>query len=63
MTFTTTGHGHVTPRSDGCKARCGGPALCVVCQCEAAQQLAEAKRPLDERVAGEIMDRRFPPPQ
>jgi hypothetical protein len=25
------GHGHVTPRPDGAKARCGGPGLCVVC--------------------------------
>lgn len=31
-----TGHGHVTPRKDGVKARCGGPALCSVCQREKA---------------------------
>jgi hypothetical protein len=30
------GHGHVTPRPDGAKARCGGPALCSVCQRERA---------------------------
>jgi hypothetical protein len=26
-----TGHGHVRPRPDGMKARCGGPRLCSVC--------------------------------
>lgn len=31
------GHGHVIPRPDGVKARCGGPALCSVCAAELAQ--------------------------
>lgn len=30
------GHGHVTPRADGVKARCGGPTLCQVCKKEQA---------------------------
>ena len=30
------GHGHVIPRPDGAKARCGGPALCSVCAAELA---------------------------
>lgn len=30
------GHGHVRPRADGVKMRCGGPALCSYCQREAA---------------------------
>lgn len=29
------GHGHVRPRPDGVKARCGGPALCAKCKQEA----------------------------
>lgn len=29
------GHGHVKPRPDGMKARCGGPALCPDCALEA----------------------------
>lgn len=29
-----TGHGHVRPRPDGVKARCGGPAICSVCRAE-----------------------------
>lgn len=29
------GHGHVHPRPDGFKARCGGPGLCAECSCEA----------------------------
>jgi hypothetical protein len=28
------GHGHVRPRSDGVKARCGGPAMCRECAVE-----------------------------
>jgi hypothetical protein len=28
---TNTGHGHVWPRPDGIKARCGGPPFCTVC--------------------------------
>jgi hypothetical protein len=31
-------HGHVTPRPDGVKARCGGPALCSECAKELAQK-------------------------
>lgn len=27
-------HGHVTPRPDGAKARCGGPMLCEQCRKE-----------------------------
>jgi hypothetical protein len=30
------GHGHVTPRADGARARCGGPAVCPACQREQA---------------------------
>lgn len=31
------GHGHVKPRPDGMKARCGGPAICKVCAAEAGK--------------------------
>jgi hypothetical protein len=31
------GHGHVRPRKDGYLARCGGPAICKVCQQEQAE--------------------------
>ncbi len=30
------GHGHVRPRPDGVKARCGGPGSCSVCSREQA---------------------------
>lgn len=30
----TVMHGHVTPRQDGQKARCGGPGLCATCDRE-----------------------------
>lgn len=29
-----SGHGHVTPRADGFRARCGGPGMCAVCGIE-----------------------------
>lgn len=32
-----TGHGHVRPRPDGVRARCGGPAICSVCAREKAE--------------------------
>ncbi|HET8687638.1 MAG TPA: hypothetical protein VFM18_13385 [Methanosarcina sp.] len=28
------GHGHVIPRPDGFRARCGGPSFCKVCRAE-----------------------------
>lgn len=33
-----TGHGHVRPRPDGVKARCGGPGFCVECSRELAAE-------------------------
>lgn len=41
-TPTNTGHGHVHPRPDGVKAKCGGPAMCPVC----ATDVVEAYAPL-----------------
>lgn len=32
------GHGHVFPRADGVKARCGGPALCSKCAADLASR-------------------------
>lgn len=31
------GHGHVIPRADGARARCGGPAICTDCAKEQAE--------------------------
>lgn len=36
---TNRGHGHVHPRPDGVKARCGGPAICSECAKEAARAM------------------------
>ncbi len=33
-----TGHGHVWPRADGMKARCGGPEMCGECAKDLAQK-------------------------
>lgn len=41
------GHGHVTPRQDGARARCGGPAICSVCAAEKAQLDASRLRMAD----------------
>lgn len=32
---TDCGHGHVYPRSDGVRARCGGPGMCKRCSVDA----------------------------
>jgi hypothetical protein len=36
------GHGHVFPRPDGVRARCGGPALCPACARDLARKNIEA---------------------
>lgn len=33
---TNDGHGHVWPRPDGVRARCGGPAICRKCAADAS---------------------------
>jgi hypothetical protein len=35
-----SGHGHVFPRPDGVRARCGGPVLCAECARDLAQKTA-----------------------
>lgn len=37
MSGPNNGHGHVRPRADGVRARCGGPGICGQCSVEAAQ--------------------------
>lgn len=39
-----TGHGHVRPRPDGIRARCGGPKLCSECAHE-ERELAGLAQP------------------
>ena len=34
MRNENTGHGHVHPRPDGVRARCGGPGICQECSLE-----------------------------
>lgn len=49
MISRNEGHGHVWPRPDGVRARCGGPGICDVCSKD--QALAanlEDYRPSDE---------------
>ena len=41
LSLARDGHGHVRPRKDGMKARCGGPAICSECAKEAALYRAE----------------------
>jgi Lar family restriction alleviation protein len=42
MTNQNAGHGHVFPRPDGVKAKCGGPAVCAVCAVDLVKQKADA---------------------
>jgi|GEM_PF-3905032 len=39
------GHGHVWPRPDGVKARCGGPGICARCANDKARWEAANTRP------------------
>ncbi|MBH4232651.1 hypothetical protein I5R10_00465 [Pseudomonas aeruginosa] len=39
------GHGHVFPRADGVKMRCGGPALCSECAADAYRARAALAQP------------------
>jgi len=38
------GHGHVRPRADGARAKCGGPGACTRCNREAVLNAAEKLR-------------------
>ncbi len=40
---TNSGHGHVWPRPDGVKARCGGAELCVECGADRALLLLSTR--------------------
>ncbi|MFL9582390.1 hypothetical protein [Stenotrophomonas sp. AB1(2024)] len=43
-------HGHVTPRADGIRARCGGPGICDVCN----KELQSLKATAQARAVGAI---------
>ncbi|MBH9331608.1 hypothetical protein I5K81_17760, partial [Pseudomonas aeruginosa] len=47
---TNVGHGHVFPRADGVKMRCGGPALCSECAADAYRARAALAQPSGEVV-------------
>lgn len=57
-----TGHGHVFPRADGVKFRCGGPRMCGLCAADLAEKERAAAKPTlgtDEITdIKEAMDRR-----
>ena len=55
---SNTGHGHVRPRPDGVKARCGGPAMCRACQ----QELAGMPASADERYLRRLLAARVAMP-
>lgn len=46
------GHGHVIPRADGFKARCGGPSLCAECAGEFVDQTQRMERLVHLYMAG-----------
>lgn len=46
------GHGHVIPRPDGVRARCGGPGLCRECSQDMARQRTEGT--VDVHVSGSV---------
>lgn len=38
------GHGHVRPRADGARAKCGGPGACTTCNRETVANAIEKRR-------------------
>jgi hypothetical protein len=56
MTTPNSGHGHVYPRPDGAKARCGGPAICKDCALDQARMIAAGKH------ASAVLDRQYTDP-
>lgn len=46
MTNLNFGHGHVYPRPDGARAKCGGPLICAECAKD------QARKNQEERVQG-----------
>lgn len=54
MTVGNFGHGHVYPRPDGVKMRCGGPGLCPRCSDDLAKKTIFN---VDELTAEEERDR------
>lgn len=44
--MSNCGHGHVYPRSDGAKARCGGPSICRLCALDVALLLDDVVQSL-----------------
>lgn len=66
-TLPNVGHGHVFPRPDGMKARCGGPALCSECAQDLAlkeRETADTEKELERLKVGieEICQHRGTPP-
>lgn len=50
-----TGHGHVYPREDGVRARCGGPACCHECARDLARQQQERAEKKPEIVTTAVL--------
>lgn len=64
---SNVGHGHVFPRPDGVKARCGGPALCAECKQDLAAKNLQEQPPSKERdeaiaIANRWLDEPFADP-
>jgi hypothetical protein len=51
-----TGHGHVFPRPDRARARCGGPRLCDQCRADESRKTAPVDWPARFRAAAEAVE-------
>lgn len=47
---SNTGHGHVFPRPDGVRARCGGPGVCAECSRDLARKNDELAAPTSKKL-------------
>lgn len=52
---TNSGHGHVWPRPDGIKARCGGVGLCKICSADALLVKVSISEPAQPEPVAEEM--------
>lgn len=54
--MSNVGHGHVNPRDDGLKARCGGPSICPYCAGELSEKVSASAQVLSRETMDAIQN-------
>lgn len=55
------GYGHIFPREDGMKARCGGPVFCTECSYDLAIKLDDDERKNEELIKDQVHPSQWQP--